>query len=172
MRRRDVASAGLRRVSYRKRPLGSAMLGAIASALLLTACGIMHKSGAAIATRWHRIVHRDRHEIVAHYESPADWAVAVPPCGLKTIPRSGMCRGVGHSSTPTTVTGDWAGQIEYAYGWTAFASGAITSSGVATFTGTVGGCGTGTFTYRHTGTWQTTYPHTGTWPRVATYLRT
>src|SRR6185295_15355017 len=73
------------------------------------------------------------------------------PCSLKTIPRSGMCRGVGRSSTPTTFTGDWSGRSDYSYGWLMLPSGTSETLKLETFSGTVKDCGTGTMTYRMLG---------------------
>jgi hypothetical protein len=88
------------------------------------------------------------HHVVAHYESPADHLEWVPPCTPeRPVPESGVCRGTGHSTTPTTLTGDWQGQTEYAYGWLTLPSGVTLTENLETFTGTVTGCGTGSMTY-------------------------
>jgi hypothetical protein len=93
---------------------------------------------------------RERH-IIAHYESPPDDLLAVPPCDLATWKAGLTCRGTAHSTTPTVLTGDWAGRTEYQYGWLSVPSGVTYVANVETFTGTVKGCGAGSFTYFMTG---------------------
>ena len=88
------------------------------------------------------------HPIVAHYDSPADHVDWMPPCTPeRPLPQTGFCRGTGHSTTPTTLTGDWQGVSEYAYGWLALPSGVTFTDNLETFTGTVAGCGSGSMTY-------------------------
>jgi hypothetical protein len=86
--------------------------------------------------------------VVAHYESPADHLEWMPPCTPEhPLPQTDLCRGTGHSTTPTRVTGDWQGNTEYVYGWLALPSGVTFTDNLETFTGTVAGCGSGRMTY-------------------------
>src|SRR5271167_113981 len=56
-------------------------------------------------------------EIKAHYETTPDHLDMVPPCSASTsLPSKGPCRGLGRSTGPMRVTGDWQGQSEYTYG--------------------------------------------------------
>jgi hypothetical protein len=103
---------------------------------MLVLCGIL--TGCALRER----------QIVAHYESPPDDIVAVPPCDLSHwTAGKDACRGMGRSTTPTTITGDWEGKTEYQYGWLMVPSGVTYSAVIETFTGTVKGCGTGSMSY-------------------------
>lgn len=108
----------------------------------LLTMALMLTAGCAIGT----------HRVHAHYESPADVLTAVPPCDLgRWKPGMNACRGTAYSGAPTTITGDWTGRTEYAYGWLMLPSGATYAANLETFTGTVDGCGTGSFTYYMTG---------------------
>src|SRR5512144_2713386 len=62
--------------------------------------------------------------VTAHYESPPDELATIPPCELtRWSPGKEPCRGTGHSTTPTTITGGWEGKTEYQYGWLSHPSG-------------------------------------------------
>jgi hypothetical protein len=88
------------------------------------------------------------HRLTAHYESPADHLEFQPPCAPEhPVPETGVCRGTGHSTTPTTFTGDWTGRSEYAYAWLALPNGSTLIENLETFTGSIVGCGTGSMTY-------------------------
>jgi hypothetical protein len=117
---------------------------AVALVGVIAGCGMVQRGRQTIGG----LVHPGRHAIVAHYESPPDWVLGVPPCDAKTIPQRGVCRGVGHSTKPTTITGDWEGRTEYAYGWLTLPSAVNYGVNLETFAGTVKECGTGSITYR------------------------
>jgi len=84
-------------------------------------------------------------QIAAHYESPADAIITLPPCDEKTFQPGMVCRGTAVSGGPTILTGDWQGATEYQYAWNTAESGDQYAAIVETFRGTVRGCGRGSF---------------------------
>ena len=72
-----------------------------------------------------------------------------PPCVAWTsVPTNGVYRASGRSTTPTTFTGDWRGQLEYAFALLILPSGLSYNSEVNYFTGTIRGCGTGSMLFQ------------------------
>ncbi|HEV2173577.1 MAG TPA: DUF3224 domain-containing protein [Nitrospira sp.] len=118
-----------------------------AMAIVLIACGILVLHGIANADA------EDKKagpiQIKAHFETTPDHYDMAPPCSAWTsVPTKGTCRGLGRNTGPETITGDWQGQSEYAYGFFIFPSGHSYGSGLDHFSGTISGCGTGSVVYR------------------------
>jgi len=88
-------------------------------------------------------------EIKAHYETPPDHYDMEPPCSdWSSVPSKGTCRGLARSTGPETITGDWQGQSDYAYGFFILPAAHWYGGGVDHFTGTISGCGTGSVAYQ------------------------
>jgi len=88
-------------------------------------------------------------EIKAHYETPPEHYDIEPPCSEWTsVPNKEACRGLARSTGPETITGDWQGQSEYAYGFFILPSAHWYGGGVDRFTGKISACGTGSVVYQ------------------------
>jgi hypothetical protein len=105
--------------------------------------------------------------IKAHYEAAPDQYDMAPPCSAWTsVPSKGNCRGLGRNTGPETITGDWQGQSEYAYGFFILPSGHSYGSGVDHFTGTISGCGTGSVVYRVLFSYESKSNFQGLWQMI------
>ncbi len=116
--------------------------------IILIACGFLVLRGIANADA------ADKNAgppvaIKAHYEAPPDHYDMEPPCSAWTsVPSKGTCRGLGRSTGPEKITGDWQGQSEYSYGFFILPSAHWYGGGVDRFTGTISACGTGSVVYQ------------------------